>query len=115
MFRCSWPLDRPLFQSRFASVAMDESHLRAAVSYVILNPARARLVSRAKEWSWSRVWAHLTGEDDTLASVRHALDLMAGCVAPAMFEVGCLMIRDERDHTRPEPARCVEAFGMLFS
>src|SRR5450432_63579 len=34
-----------LFQSRFASVAMDESHLRAAVSYVSLNPVRARLVS----------------------------------------------------------------------
>ena len=30
-----------LFQSRFASVAMDESHLRSAVSYVSLNPVRA--------------------------------------------------------------------------
>jgi putative transposase len=39
-----------LFQSRFASVAMDESHLRSAVSYVSLNPVRARLVSRAEEW-----------------------------------------------------------------
>jgi hypothetical protein len=30
-----------LFQSRFALVAMDESHLRSAVSYVSLNPVRA--------------------------------------------------------------------------
>ena len=44
-----------LFQSRFASVAMDESHLRSAVSYVSLNPVRARLVSRAEEWPWSSV------------------------------------------------------------
>jgi hypothetical protein len=29
---------RHLFQSRFASVAMHESHLRSAVSYVSLNP-----------------------------------------------------------------------------
>jgi putative transposase len=37
-----------LFQSRFASVAMDKSHLRSAVSYVSLDPVRARLVSRAQ-------------------------------------------------------------------
>ena len=33
-----------LFQSRFASVVMDEFHLLAAVSYVSLNPVRAGLV-----------------------------------------------------------------------
>jgi len=33
-----------LFQSRFASVAMDELHLLAAVSYLSLNPVRAGLV-----------------------------------------------------------------------
>src|SRR5271165_4772535 len=32
-----------LFQSRFASVTMDESHLLAAISYVSLNPVRAGL------------------------------------------------------------------------
>jgi REP element-mobilizing transposase RayT len=32
-----------LFQSRFASVPMDEAHLIAAVRYVSLNPVRARL------------------------------------------------------------------------
>ena len=63
-----------LFQSRFASVAMDESHLRYAVSYVSLNPVRARLVSRAEEWAWSSVRAHLAGEDDSLVSVRPVLD-----------------------------------------
>jgi putative transposase len=31
-----------LFDGRFASVAMDEDHLMAAVRYVALNPARAR-------------------------------------------------------------------------
>ena len=40
-----------LFQNRFASVAMDESHLRSAVSYFSLNPVHARLVSRAEEWA----------------------------------------------------------------
>src|ERR1700735_2596958 len=62
-----------LFQSRFASVAMDESHLKSAVSYVSLNPVRARLVSRAEQWAWSSVRAHLAGEDDSLVSVRPVL------------------------------------------
>jgi putative transposase len=49
---------------------MDESHLGSAVSYVSLNPVRARLVSRAEGWAWSSVRAHLAGEDDSLVSVR---------------------------------------------
>ena len=36
-----------LFDGRFASVAMDDSHLFAAVRYVALNPVRARLVAAA--------------------------------------------------------------------
>jgi putative transposase len=63
-----------LFQSRFASVAMDESHFRAAVSYVSLDPVRARLVFRAEEWAWSSVRAHLAGEDDSPVSERPVLD-----------------------------------------
>jgi putative transposase len=65
-----------LFQSRFASVAMDEAHLVAAVRYVSLNPVRARLVGRAEDWRWSSVKAHLKGEDDGLV-----------CVAPVLSRV----------------------------
>lgn len=63
-----------LFQSRFASVAMDETHLRAAVRYVSLNPVRARLVARAEDWEWSSVRAHLKGEDDGLVNVKPVLE-----------------------------------------
>ncbi len=62
-----------LFQSRFASVAMDESHLRSAVSYVSLNPVRAPLVSRAEGWVVGCAGA-LACEDDNLVSVRPVLD-----------------------------------------
>jgi putative transposase len=63
-----------LFQSRFASVAMDESHLLSAVCYVSLNPVRARLVARAEDWRWSSVRAHINGADDGLVTVRPVLD-----------------------------------------
>ncbi len=63
-----------LFQSRFASVVLDDSHLIRAVCYVSLNPVRARLVSRPEEWKWSSVRAHLAGIDDGLVKVRPVLN-----------------------------------------
>jgi putative transposase len=63
-----------LWQGRFGAVAMDEIHLGHAVRYVSLNPVRARLVSRAQDWAWSSVKAHLAGEDDELVRVAPVLD-----------------------------------------
>ncbi|HRJ69624.1 MAG TPA: transposase [Beijerinckiaceae bacterium] len=63
-----------LFQSRFASVAMDDAHLLAAVRYVSLNPVRAGLVRQAQDWEWSSVRAHLAGRDDRLVRVRPVLE-----------------------------------------
>ena len=63
-----------LFQSRFASVAMDEAHFISAVCYVSLNPVRAGLVPHAQDWPWSSVRAHLAGSDDPLVTVRPVLE-----------------------------------------
>jgi putative transposase len=63
-----------LFQSRFASVVLDDTHLIRAVRYVSMNPVRARLVARPEEWKWSSVRAHLSGIDDVLVTVRPVLD-----------------------------------------
>ena len=63
-----------LFQSRFASVVLDDLHLIRAVRYVSLNPVRARLVARAEDWKWSSVRAHLAGVDDALVTVQPVLD-----------------------------------------
>jgi putative transposase len=63
-----------LWQGRFGAVAMDEAHLAAAVRYVSLNPVRARLVSRAQDWRWSSVAAHLAEADDGLVRVAPALE-----------------------------------------
>jgi putative transposase len=62
-----------LFDGRFASVAMDEAHLLAAVRYVAMNPVRARLAARAQDWRWSSVRAHLAGVDDGLVTVAPVL------------------------------------------
>jgi putative transposase len=51
------------WQGRFGSVVMDEAHLVAAVRYVSLNPVRARLVARARDWRWSSVVARRIPDD----------------------------------------------------
>ena len=63
-----------LFQSRFASVILDNDHFNSAVRYVSLNPVRAGLVTSAEEWPWSSVRAHLANADDALVKVRPVLD-----------------------------------------
>ncbi len=55
------------WQGRFGCVAMDESHLGAALRYVALNPVRARLCKRATDWPWSSVHAHLGRKDGLTA------------------------------------------------
>ena len=67
-----------LFQGRFGSVVMDEPHLLAAARYVALNPVRAGLVRRARDWPWSSVRAHLKGRDDGLVAVAPLIERTAG-------------------------------------
>jgi len=63
-----------LWQGRYGSVVMDESHLLNAVRYVSLNPVRAGLVKRARGWAWSSARAHLAGADDKVVTVKPVLD-----------------------------------------
>ncbi len=63
-----------LFQSRFASVVLDDDHFVRAVRYVGLNPVRARLVDAAQQWPWSSVRAHLAAADDAHVRVKLVLD-----------------------------------------
>ena len=54
---------------------MDETWLLAAARYVELNPVRAGLVKRARQWRWSSARAHLEGRDDELAAAAPLLEL----------------------------------------
>lgn len=64
-----------LWQGRFASAPMDETHLLAAARYVELNPVRARLAVKAHDWRWSSARAHLAGRDDGVVAVAPLLAL----------------------------------------
>jgi putative transposase len=47
-----------VWQGRFYSCPLDESHLWAALRYVELNPVRAGMVKTAQLWKWSSAAAH---------------------------------------------------------
>ena len=66
-----------LWQERFHSFLLDETHLLAAVRYVENNPVRAGLCAHAEDWPWSSARAHLRGEDDGLARVAPMLAVVA--------------------------------------
>jgi putative transposase len=93
-----------LFQSRFASVAMDEAHLVAAARYVPMNPVRACLVLRPEDWPWSSAKAHLAGQDDGLVSTRPLLERIgdfAAFLAEAEEFAASAALRAGRDDRPP--------------
>jgi putative transposase len=69
-----------LWQGRFSSVVMDETHLMAAARYVEANPVRARLAARAQDWRWSSAAAHVSGKADVLAEGAWLAERTAGWV-----------------------------------
>jgi putative transposase len=92
-----------LFQNRFGSVVMDDTHLLTALRYVSLNPVRARLVARAEDWPWSSVRAHLKGQDNELVLVGPALERVGDFCA--------LLATDTRDEAPFTALRRSETTG----
>jgi putative transposase len=66
-----------LWQERFASFPMDESHLLAAVRYVEMNPVAAGLAANPAEYRWSSASAHLEGAADLLAGASPLQDMIS--------------------------------------
>jgi putative transposase len=66
-----------LFQGRFASCVLDETHLLAAARYVELNPVRAGIVGTAGEYPWSSARFHLgVSPTDVLVRDKNLLGLV---------------------------------------
>ncbi len=63
-----------LWQGRFSSCILDETHLLAATRYIELNPVRAGLVDNPLDYPWSSARAHHNGEDDVLVQVAPMLE-----------------------------------------
>lgn len=53
-----------LWRGRFSSFIMDENHPLACAKYIEMNPVRAGLVKRARDWPWGSAKAHMRGQYD---------------------------------------------------
>ena len=89
-----------LWQGRFASFVLDEPYLLAAARYVELNPVRAKLVQRARQWRWSSARAHLSGRDDRLVKVAPLLAMVGDWKAFLKSAIAEEELRDLREHGR---------------
>jgi len=55
-----------LWEGRFKSCVLSESHLYAALRYIEQNPVRAGMVKRAEDYPWSSARAHIRKSKDSL-------------------------------------------------
>jgi putative transposase len=97
-----------LWQGRFASFPMDEAYLLACARYVELNPVRARLARRARDWRWSSARAHLGAKNDALVRARPLLDRVpdwAALLAAGLGEAEHEAIRAAERTGRPLGAK----------
>ena len=66
-YACYWNVTHGssghVWQGRYYSCPLDQSHLWEALRYTELNPVRARLVDQAEHWPWSSAGSHCTVED----------------------------------------------------
>jgi putative transposase len=59
-----------LWQERFYSAVMDETHTLCALRYVEMNPVRAGLCDRPEQWRWSSVHANLGDRPDGITDTK---------------------------------------------
>jgi putative transposase len=57
-----------LWQGRYRSYPLDESHLFSTIRYIERNPVRAGIVSAPEDYVWSSARAHMMGRPDPLIS-----------------------------------------------
>lgn len=89
-----------LWQERFHSSVMDETHLLAAVRYTELNPVRAGLCRRPDDWSWSSIHAHKKRTDDMLVTVKPMLDRVGSWARYLRTQANPCELDAIRVHTR---------------
>jgi putative transposase len=65
-----------LWQGRFSSYLMDESHTLQAARYIELNPVAAKLCRLPQDYRWSSARAHLGAEDDELVTAAPLLGMV---------------------------------------
>lgn len=94
-----------LWQGRYASFPMDDTHLLLAARYIEQNPVRAGLCDKPHQWRWSSARHHLGIETDPLISQGDLLktftDDWHGFLALSMNDEEKQLLRKHEGSGRP--------------
>lgn len=89
-----------LWQGRFESFPMEDTHLFNGVRYVLMNPVRAGLVARADQWPFSSVRAHVRGRSDGIVDPSHLAELVDDWRIFLSQDLDCASAEQMRLHQR---------------
>ena len=89
-----------LWQERFHSFVMDETHLLAAVRYIELNPVRAGLCHAVDDWRWSSVHAHFCGKSDGIVTTEPMREMITDWRRYLSFDNAPELTETLRSHTK---------------
>ena len=104
-FNKKYGLSGHLWQGRFYSCVLSESHLWAAVRYVERNPVRAGIVDRAEDYRWSSAYS-CARKIGPASAFRIALDRSRGQLVRVAGG------RRHRERTQGDP--CRDGEGLSF-
>ena len=103
-----------VWQNRYFSCPLDQTHQWEALRYVELNPVRAGLVRTAADWLWSSAQAHTGGPDRAnildLAEWRSAFAVETWCDVLDHGVADAAMIERIREATRSGRPAVTDAF-----
>jgi len=93
-----------LWEGRFKSYPLNESHLFAAIRYVERNPVRAKLVKQAWEYPWSSANAHIRKESNSIVDdsfMTNEITNWAEYISGEESEKDLLLFRSHSNTGRP--------------
>lgn len=87
-----------LWEGRFKSYPLDETHLYAAIRYIERNPVRAGIVEHAWDYPWSSARSHVFKKSDVLLSENFLLSDISDWKAFLSQEDDRNVLKDFRRH-----------------
>jgi len=93
-----------LWQGRFSSFPMDESHIPTCAKFIEWSPVLRKLAKRPRDYNWSSARAHLAGRDDAVVRTRPLLERVSdwrGFLAEPLTEEERETVRAHESTGRP--------------
>jgi len=99
-----------LWQGRYFSCVLDETHLYRAIRYVESNPVRAKMVKNAWDYKWSSAPLHAGTEKAPIITLKKILDMNPSQWKEYLNEADMEMVEEIRLKTKRGLVIGAEAF-----